>query len=180
VIRGTYHFAGFKKVANAIRTRIERFEKKKNYIFVEPLDGTIQKIKKELSKATDPLAHPRPNGDHVYKGYLYRSIKAGIIEDKGDQLTVQMGYYVPYGVNLEEGHPPFEPDARTIRQWVWKKYGPVVGWDTGTLLRISQGIIQGLRDYGQKDYPILVPKFFGNIRRYANSVMARFGQVFLK
>lgn len=180
MIRGDYKFVGFKKVARSLDARLQRYERKKHYIFVEPLDTIIQKIKREHSVATDPAAHPRPNGDHIYTGRLYRSINASIIQDTGDQIVVQMGYYVPYGVNLEEGHPPFDPDPREIRRWVWRKYGPVVGWDKNQLYKISTGIIRGLKERGAKPYPILLPKFLSNIKRYANSVMARFGQIFFK
>lgn len=179
-IRGDYKFVGFKKVANAIRFRQERFERKKQYIFVDPLDTIIQKIKREHSAAKDPMAHPRPNGDHIFTGFLYRNIRAMITEDSGDKITVQMGYFVPYGVNLEEGHPPFDPDPRTIRQWTWKKYGPQLGHDVQQLRRLAQAFIRGLREQGAKPYPILVPLFFSNIRRYTNSVMSRFGNVFLR
>lgn len=110
----------YKSIIRRIERNNRRLYRKHDYIFRDSLYGFIQVVKEELRKG----GPERPASfNHLYTLELYKNTRAEsrrVMTGGGYNLHIQVGYFVPYGVHLEEFTPRDVPLAR-LQDWADKK-----------------------------------------------------------
>lgn len=93
----------------------------------------------------------------VFRGQLFQrvAVRTGIKKGwAGKEPYIEVGSFgVPYGLNVEKGSPPHEPDVSKIREYVRIKKG--IPGDAG--IPLVNAIVATIKAKGTKPHPFLMP-----------------------
>ncbi len=152
---------GKKKILNKIKTRINRVRDNVDTTFVSPLNPIVKKIKSTLANGT---VGPK-SFNHIYSQNLYNNTQARLIGTSftkgGFQAKIAMGYFVEYGINLEEGSKAYPVSLIKMLDWAARK---------GLSKSKGFSVYNKIRSIGSEAYPIIVPLWERERENYKDRV----------
>jgi hypothetical protein len=167
----------FHNLIKALVGTIDRYQKNADKIFVNPARKMVWEIKRKV-KGTKNL-------NHVFKKLLYENIRAQLkgppkMTPNGGVVEVEIGYFVPYGKNLEIGSPPYDPGVDKMIEWASTKLRQKGEYTKAKATKMGKSVRRKIKRYGSRPYPIIVPTVNAMIDDYYSEVFRVFAKTVFK
>ena len=154
-----------------LRTIQRRVETQKDRVFRIPLNETLRSVRNIIRSDSIPTQNGPVQGDHIGTGNLLRNTRIEVRNETPESIILDIGFFVPYGLNLEFGSEPHTPDFNRLVQWAIAK-----GFDnpTAAAARISRKIQQD----GTFPYQIITGIWENTREDYVEESLRRFTRLF--
>ncbi len=175
-IRVTYDIR-FHNLIRALQSTGSRYARNTDRIFLNPARNIVWEIKRKVRGSKQ--------FNHIFKKNLYKNIRAEFVKrptigPTGASAEIGIGYFVPYGANLELGSPPYDPGIDIMVEWASVKLRQKGRYNKAEANKWGRSVRRKIKRYGSKPRPIIAPTVNAMIQDYYSEVFRVFAKTVFK